>query len=185
MGRLVTFEPFIESLEEFVTGTKKAIEKKATDLALKVFDELVEKSPQFTGDFVANYRIGVKKYHTVTRNARYRPQDFQGQEMDFENNRIQVSARQMGSPEAINFAKGNARRSVKRFVLGADLYIYNYTPFDGLDKKGENSRVQAGDLVEYFRKLNVNSEALSKQIRPVNLIGGQVILLEHILAKYL
>lgn len=188
MGKLVTFEPFIDALYDFVAGAEKELEKKAENLVLRVFDELVEQAPQWSGDFAANYRIGVKKGYKVTRNPNYRSVTFSSttvtEDAAGEISSVRTNAQYRGAPAAVNFAKANARQSVKRFRIGDEIFIYNKTPYDGELKDGTPGP-QVRSLEGFFRYLNQNPDLLAQQIRPVNLVGGQVILYEHVIAKYL
>ena len=185
--RLVDFDAFVDNIVDWVEGSKKEAERKARELALNVMEDLVTNAPQWSGQFAANYKLGVRSYFKVRRNTLFSPDVDFSQSINESGDDVSVdfSPQSRGSAGAINFAMANARQSAKRFQLGDTLFVYNVTPFDGIVKPLEERKSEIKSLDAYFRFLNANPDLLEKNIRPVNLVGGEIILYEHVISKYL
>lgn len=194
-NRLVDFDGFIDNIMDWVGDVRKETEEIATRKVMEIFTDLVKMSPQFSGNFVANYKIGVRRYSSRLANVRgkdYRevlgqlsPSVGSANSSSVSSSRgFKATPKSMGHPTAVSFAVTNAQKSIKRFRLGDSLFIYNETPFDGLDRSGFTSTFTGKSVEDYFRYLNRTGE-VTKQIRPVNLVSGEVVLIEYVMSKYL
>lgn len=195
-NRLVDFDDVIEGLKGLVTASRKEAEEMAKTQVSLMFQTLVNLSPQYSGEFVANYKLGIRRYFAKSPVIKYNDIKALLEQNKGANyaNRGQVSwgstndtvyrkdlrytAKQRGDRAAVNFALDNAKKVLDRYKLGDTIYIFNDKSFDGLDKEERTSDYGGQTLEGYFRWLNKRDPA--KQIRPVNLVYGEVVLFEHV-----
>lgn len=194
-NKLVDFDDVIDGLKGLVTASRQEAEDMARTQVSLMFRTLLNLSPQYTGEFVANYKLGITRYFAKSpvikyndirilleqnRGASYadRGQVSWGGSDNLTRKDFRYTAKQRGSQAAINFALDNAQKVLDKYKLGDTIYIFNDKSFDGLDKEQRTSDYGGNTLEGYFRWLNKRDP--SKQIRPVNLVYGEVVLFEHV-----
>ena len=108
---------FDNAVKGWLGAVEKAAEKVATSLALDTLTYILKESPQYSGDFVANWNTTLDAPdYTVIENAVGGRQYFQG--------RLQPTY-QKGSQRAIQHALTSAKTALGTLKLGQHIYLAN------------------------------------------------------------
>ena len=57
--KVLNLDAFDASVQSWFTAVKGAAEQAAVGLARRIFDKVLLESPQFSGDFAANWKVGL------------------------------------------------------------------------------------------------------------------------------
>jgi hypothetical protein len=136
---------------------------------LKMFNDLVRHSPQWSGDFASNWNIT----HDKTGKA-YTKYAFKG-------NTPKNAARQMGDMQAI--ATPIARANAIRFGYKDIVYFSNNTPisFDGRSNTVTTVNALDGINPQPYPKIIL---PITVKVRPENLVDGRLGLISYIRRRY-
>lgn len=140
-------------------------EKRATDvargLAVKAFENIVTRGPQYSGDFVANIRVSVNNVDTtfqehVVSGSLPKTHGLSG-------------SFQEGALPAIRYARFNASQGIANFKLGDTIYISS-----SAQRRGDNYAFKIERNTIKFRDVNPSGgETFSKsRARVLNTYGA-------------
>lgn len=138
------FQYSVAAAKARLSGT---VTKKYQQFVTKVFTDLVEHTPQWSGHLAANWNVNLTH-------------DAAPAVVPWKTSEYSEPVHQMGDPEAVSFALGRAKGQISKIRW--------------------NTKVSFVNPVDYAAEVEANPQLL----RPVNLVGGQVVLAQYIASKY-
>lgn len=108
-------DAFAGQLAQWAEGVREQMAQAARGLALEALREITEQSPQYSGDFAANWKLSVGAPNF----------SFQGQLFS-----LTGGPRLMGDREAIEYAWANNQGALNGFRLGDTIYLANSAEHD-------------------------------------------------------
>jgi hypothetical protein len=144
---LVGLEKFDASVKAWFGEVRQAAQETAAGLAEVALQEIVEESPQYTGDFVGGWEVGFNAPPRI-----WRPPKILNQKM------IQtgtVEPFQKGDSVAIEYALSKAQprfAAAKREPLGTSIYLSNSAHHD----EDYAWKIENGEIA--FRPVNQNAD---------------------------
>lgn len=148
-------DAFDTTVQQWFKSVQKAAEDAALGLAKMAFKHVLEISPQFSGDFVANWVVG---YNAL--NYSFTPQAVAPDK--FWNDPDWV-AHSRGDPEAQEYAKSHAHwQSIK---LGGSIFLCN-----SAHHHGDNYAMKIEGGMIKFRDVNAGADAVVRKTA-LNLAG--------------
>lgn len=136
MIKITNLSAFDAEVTRWFRAVEEAAGEAARGLAQSAFDQILENSPQFSGDFVANWRVGTSVTSEFTPNA------VGGGSLK--------GAFQKGDGLAIAYAKSNAKWPTPR--LGTPIYLFNSASHD----EPYAVKIEAGEIA--FRPVNKGAD---------------------------
>ncbi len=122
------FAQFSAQVDDWLAGTRELAKDVARGLSVKLFYGVLSRSPQFSGDYAANWQ-----YSTGLPNSTFRGGLFPDQKVRIgEYGRISgpTSAKSTGHPEAIAYAISNNAGRDAAAKLGVPIFISNSAQHD-------------------------------------------------------
>jgi hypothetical protein len=132
---------FKSAVAEFLMQAKRAAEDAATGIAKVAFDNLLKESPQYSGDFVASWRVGYGKIDYTLEKGLYPEAEFPS-----------MTPFARGSTEPMDHARAYAKWG--RVPLGESIFLSNSATHD------EPYAMMIEEGLIKFRPLNTGSERL-------------------------
>ena len=112
----------LDSFDATVQGWFKAVEAAAAEaavgLAHEAFEQILETSPQFSGDFAANWTVA-----TTATASSFQPNALDGYRPDAKGRNTLPPLFQMGSSPAMDYARSKAKWP--KIKLGESLFLTN------------------------------------------------------------
>lgn len=136
MIELLNLAKFDATVQGWFSAVRTAAAEAAVGLAHEAFEEILDHSPQYSGDFVANWRVGTQTTDEFTSGA--------------------VSGGSLmpiygkGDEPAKVYARSHAQWP--KLTLGQSLYLYNSARHD----EPYAWKIESGDIV--FRPINEGSD---------------------------
>lgn len=144
---LVGLEAFDASVKTWFGNVRQAAQEAAAGLAEVALQEIVEESPQYTGDFVAGWEVGFNSPPHI-----WRPPKILNQKMIKAG---VVDPFQKGDIPAIEYALSKAQprfAAAKREPLGTSIYLSNSAHHD----EDYAWKIENGEIA--FRPVNQNAD---------------------------
>lgn len=113
--KVENLDTFDATVQRWFADVEKAAAEAAVGLAREAFDQLLETSPQFSGDFVANWKVSKS------------PGD-PGFEVDAVGGFNRAAPYKMGDSPAMSYARANAKWP--KIKLGESVYLSNSAKHD-------------------------------------------------------
>lgn len=120
MPSITNLDSFDRSVEQWFSEVQKATEEASVGLAKRVFQKLVEGSPQFSGDFAANWKVGFG-YVDQSFQMDALPKSFSSHTDHTGIPSFEPFSR--GDREAIDYANRHAKW--KKLELGQSIFLSN------------------------------------------------------------
>lgn len=146
MIKALNLDSFDASVQSWFDAVEKAAAEAAVGLAHEVFEQLLETSPQYSGDFVANWNVGKRPDYSFS---------------PMPGGATFPNPVAMGSTPAMNYARGKA--VWPSIVLGESVFLTNSARHD----EPYNIAIEKGTI--YLRP--VNEGAVNVMQRAVNTIS--------------
>lgn len=158
--KVTNLSTFNAEVEKWFAAVEKAAAEAAVGLAQVALDEILENSPQYSGDFVANWKVGNSVTSDFTMNA-----------VGGMNSKVPFKR---GDNPAIAYAKSQAKWPTPS--LGKAIYLYNNAkhdePYAPKIEKGEIKFRDVNEGADHpVRKAMLNVSFLYTNIGPVQLDG--------------
>lgn len=151
---------FDSQVKNWFGAVRQAAGEAAVGMAQVAFEDALEKSPQYSGAFVANWRLNVDE---PDRTADHDPLGTKGQ---------QPAPFQRSSEPAISYAKSKQAGKLRGFRLGQKIFVSNSTQgANEVDRKGfqgANGVDKKGLQATMFNNLAIRIEEGRIKLRPVN-----------------
>lgn len=155
---------FNSALDSALAAMEREVTHALRGFTVTVFRELVENSPQWSGNLAANWNIGINSESTEYTELSDKTGSWYGHSDQQHHGDFQPFVR--GAPYAVGVAIGKNLPRTRAIGLRDTVFINNNTPY--LD------HVEADE----------SDEGKSPYIRPENKIDGVVALREYVRAKY-
>lgn len=144
---------FDAKVKAWFAAVRKGTEQVAKGLAQQAFDRVLRTSPQYSGTFVANWRMNVGSPDTSWDED---PLGTKGE---------QPAPYKIGSQRAIAYAKSHEAGKLSGFTLGQKIYVSNSTMGEGANSYG----------IEVGAPLAIELEEGVIKLRPENLGADRMV----------
>lgn len=149
--KVTNLPAFNAQVTSWFDSVAKATEEAAVGLAKEVFETVLEESPQFSGDFTANWKVSVDAPAPVSS---FIPGAVTKVEVGAYG-MASITAFKRGDPEAIEFAKTHA--AWQTIKLGQRIFISNSAHHD----EDYAWKIEDGSIK--FRPVNAGAGAVAKR----------------------
>lgn len=123
MIKVKNLDSFDAAVQQWFAAVENAAAEAAVGIAHQVFEEVLETSPQYSGDFVANWKVSTNpNYSEFTPNA------VGGYFKGKGDLNAMGPIFQMGSSPAMQYARSNAKWP--KIKLGKSIYLHNNARHD-------------------------------------------------------
>lgn len=159
---------FNAAVQTWFGAVRVAAAEAAVGMAQVAFEDALEKSPQYSGAFAANWRLNKDG---PDRTAEHDPLGTKGQ--------IPAPFSRGNGEMAINYAKTRQAGKLKGFKLGEKIFVSNST-------QGANEVTKEGLHATMFNNLAIRIEEGKIKLRPIN-AGADHIARgagEHVIRRY-
>lgn len=143
---------FDRDVMAWFAAVEEAAAEAAVGLAKRVFDKVLIESPQYSGDFAANWKVSVNAPSTAFKPDAVRPSFAKYHDQDGIKQRKPFGR---GDPEAIAHAKAQANWS--KIKLGDVIYISNSADHD----EAYAFKIEEGKIK--FRPVNEGADAVGRR----------------------
>lgn len=124
MIKVRNLDSFDATVQGWFSAVREAAAEVAVGLAKQAFNQLLYTSPQYRGDFVANWRVSVGQPDTTFVENAVAPS------AGTYTGRLSFEPFEKGSPQAVTYAKAMAKGKLDGFRLGQRIFISNSAAHD-------------------------------------------------------
>lgn len=123
MIKATNLDAFDRAVQAWFNAVEQAAAEAAVGLARHAFQYIIKESPQYSGDFAANWRVGYGSPDTT-----FKANAVGGYSPNEVGKNTAAPSFQRGSEPAIRYAEGNAKW--QRITLGTSIHISNSATHD-------------------------------------------------------
>lgn len=138
MIKVLNLDSFDETVQRWFSKVETAAAEAAVGIAREAFEQILETSPQYSGDFVANWKVSKS-----ATDSSFTPDALGGYKPNLLGRNTMSPLFQMGSTPAMSYARANAKWP--KLVLGESIYLHNSAKHDHSDSyayRVENGSIQ-------------------------------------------
>ena len=158
MIKVLNLDSFDETVQRWFSKVETAAAEAAVGIAREAFEQILKTSPQYSGDFVANWKVSKS-----ATDSSFTPDALDGYKPDMFGRNTLPPLFQMGSTPAMSYARANAKWP--KINLGESVYLHNSAKHDYDDFYAD--RVEKG----LIRLRPENAGASHVVARAVGIIG--------------